>query len=634
MLKLILSFSLIAAAAQPPARRSVALLDYVAGDYGRAIGPDGTVLSPTEHQEQIGFVQDAARELRADTGAAGEELAARIDALAVLVSARAPPAKVAAQARELREAIAGRFGVVLLPPRAPDLAAGERAYGQSCAACHGAAGHPNLALGLPTKPADLGIEEEVKGLSPQRAFNIVTYGIPGTAMPAWDEGIDEPRRWDLAFYVLTLSKGPATAKGLELARAALVPTGYPELSALSDEQLEERLAAAKLPAADRALSLSALRRGPFKEPPKIAMGLGLAQKGVQKAVELAHAGDKQGARRELISSYLDHFEPREAGLRARDGELVRQIETAFLGLRTAIEEGQPAESAAARLDALLEKADAQAAGGGFVAFVGALAIALREGVEAALLVGAMLAFLRKAGRQRDARAVHAGAVAALAAGGAAWWASGALLLQLSGGQRELVEGVLQLVTAALLLYASHWLLAALSAKRLVSFLSAKTMAAGSAMVILGLTFLAVFREMFEVVLFFRGLLLESPSAGKQVAAGAATGLFLLALLVAIFQRVGKRLRPRPLLVTCGVLLCGLAILMVGNGIRALQVLGALPLTVWGRFEIPALGVYATREGLLAQLFVLAALIASALFSARERNDGGPEQRGTAAAQAS
>jgi len=241
--------------------------------------------------------------------------------------------------------------------------------------------------------------------------------------------------------------------------------------------------------------------------------------------------------------------------------------------------------------------------------------------------------LRKAGRESDARAVHVGWISALVAGALTWWASGVLLLHLSGASRELAEGVLQLVTAALLLYASHWLLASLSARRLVSFLSAKTMAAGSAAVILGLTFAAVYREMFEVVLFFRGLLLEAPGNGAAVAAGAAAGLLALIALVAAFQRLGRKLRPRPLLVTCGVLLCALAVLMVGHGVRSLQILGALPLTIWGAFQVPALGLYATREGLCAQAFVVVALVGSAVWTAlrRDRRGGPADRQATAAA---
>jgi high-affinity iron transporter len=237
-----------------------------------------------------------------------------------------------------------------------------------------------------------------------------------------------------------------------------------------------------------------------------------------------------------------------------------------------------------------------------------------------LLVAALLALLRKAGRTGDARAVHFGWAAALLGGGLTWWASGALL-GISGASREVVEGALQLVTAALLLYASHWLLAAASARRLVSFLSTRTLQAGSALVVFGLAFAAIYREMFEVVLFFRGLLLESPGQGGAVALGALSGLVALAALVALFQKVGKRLRPRPLLLGCGLLLCVLAVLMVGNGVRALQEIGAIPLTVWTGFQLRALGFYGTREGMIAQAVVLGVLVGSALWSVLRGRSG-------------
>jgi high-affinity iron transporter len=193
------------------------------------------------------------------------------------------------------------------------------------------------------------------------------------------------------------------------------------------------------------------------------------------------------------------------------------------------------------------------------------------------------------------------------------------------------EGTIELVTAALLLYASHWLLAAASAKRTVSILSRRTARAASAMVVFGLAFAAIYREMFEVVLFFRGLLLESPGAGGAVAAGAAAGLLCLVALVAAFQKLGRRLRPRPLLLTCGVLLCGLAVLMVGNGIRSLQEVGIVPLTVWSAFEVPALGVYGTREGLIAQACVVLLLVGTAVWTAlRARDDDKGEARARAA----
>src|SRR2546421_8757235 len=176
MLRVILIFSLAAAAALPavagPAagqpgqglRRAVALLDYVSGDYGRAVSPSGEVLSPDEFAEQQHFVAEAAQELRDEAPAEGADLAGRLDALRARIEAKAPPAEVAPEARAVRDEIAQRFQVALLPLRAPDVARGAQLYAQACAACHGAAGRAPAKeqLGLSTQPPSFAVPEEVR----------------------------------------------------------------------------------------------------------------------------------------------------------------------------------------------------------------------------------------------------------------------------------------------------------------------------------------------------------------------------------------------------------------------------------------------------------------------------------------
>jgi len=650
-LKTILTLSISCALASPalaaepapvqPAqslRRAVALLDYVAGDYGRAVGTSGEILSPVEFAEQQEFVLEAAREVRADAGTSGEDLVKGLERLHSRVKARAKPSEVSAAARTLRDEIAQRYKVALLPVHPPDLARGRALYAQSCAACHGADGHapPKEERGLPTQPPSFAVSAEVEELSPQRIFSATTYGVPNTAMPGFEDALDDAQRWDLAYFVLSLAhRTPADVRrGIGLSRAAMIQSGYREIATQTDAALRTRLIAAGLSTGDAEAALAALRAGPFAEEDAKSEGLAEIRRDLARALAQAKAGDRVGARRTVISGYLDHLEPHEPAMRARDGEMVAEIERQFLALRSSLDGAKGAgdpEAIVARLDALLERADARGPGGALVAFVAALAIALREGVEAALLVAALLAILRKAGRSRDASAVHLGWIAALALGAVTWWATGALLVGISGAKRELVEGIGQLVTAALLLYASHWLIAAASAKRLVSFLSEHAVRAGSAAVVFGLAFAAIYREMFETVLFFRGLLLEAPGQGGAVALGALSGLVALAALVALFQKVGKRLRPRPLLLTCGVLLCFLAVLMVGNGVRALQEVGAIPLTVWTGFQLRALGFYGTREGMIAQAAVLAVLIGSALWSVLRGRSG--SQGGRAPADA-
>src|SRR5438445_1515264 len=276
MLRVILIFICAAAAAGPVAaqpgqslRRAVALLDYVSGDYGRAVSPSGEVLSPDEFAEQQHFVAEAAQELRDEAPAEGADLAGRLDALRARIEAKAPPAEVAPEARAVRDEIAQRFQVALLPLRAPDVARGAQLYAQACAACHGAAGRAPAKeqLGLSTQPPSFAVPEEVRPLSPQRVFSATTYGVPNTAMPGFEEAFDDTARWDLAYFVFTLAHPPPAdpQRGQKLAAAAFLPSDYRELAAQSDEALTSKLAAAGLSASDAERALASLRAGPFRE---------------------------------------------------------------------------------------------------------------------------------------------------------------------------------------------------------------------------------------------------------------------------------------------------------------------------------------------------------------------------------
>src|SRR2546428_335272 len=302
MLRMILSLTLAAAAvgAQPgdtqPLRRVVALLDYVGGDYARAVGEHGEVLSQAEHSEQIGFVEDAARELRADVNGSGEDLAKRLEALRQRVAERAPPAEGAQSAQAEGREVAQRFNVGLVPLRAPDRRRGAPGYAQTCAACHGIDGHPNPALGLETRPPDF--HSEAGPLTPQRIFSAATYGVPKTAMPAFDSGLTDEERWAVAFFILSLAHPAASPRGLELARAALVPTRYADLAALSDDDLRRRLAAAGLSPGEQEEALAAPRGGPFPEAvPRNPPGLAPARAAGQSAGPPARHRGTAGPRR-------------------------------------------------------------------------------------------------------------------------------------------------------------------------------------------------------------------------------------------------------------------------------------------------------------------------------------------------
>ena len=619
-------------------RRVGALLDYVSVDYPPAVdgGADGgNVVDEAELREEDGFLRDAAAGLRALPAASALDtrLAAALDALAAKVAAGTPADAVVAEARTLREALIKDAGLSFGPKAMPDAARGAALYAQACAACHAPNGSGHTELALTTKPPDFTQGERRAELSPERIFGAVSYGVPGTDMPSYAESLDDGERWDLAFWLLALADAPPALDASRGAAALTARGGATTLSALAsktDAQLAAWARGLGVAAGDVSAVLAHLRGvAPYR--PAESAPLAVVRGAVADAVRAYDPAAPAAARVAVLSAYLDDFEPHEARLRASRPALVSSLESAFATLRSTIEGGAaPADvrADAARLDALL--ADAEAAsrtGGAGVAFFAALAIALREGLEAALLVAALLALAKKLSGPAAARAVLAGLGAALAAGGLLWAASGALLQRGSGTQREVVEGVVQLATALLLLTAARWLIARDNLRHMLDRMAARSrLAAGGVLAIGGVAFVAVFREAFEVVVFYRGLLMESPGLDRPVGMGALVGCALLGGVVFGLSRVGYKLKPRPLLVGSSALLGALAIVMTGEAIRSLQEAAAIPLSPLGSFSIPALGVYATWQGLGAQGLVVALVAAGAVKLAVHRQHAHPRSR--------
>jgi high-affinity iron transporter len=250
--------ALLIAAAPAEAARAHSLLTYVAADYAAAVGPGGEIISPLELDEQRIFAGDAARDLRA-SGAA--DLASRAEKVMAKIAAVSAPGEVVPLAQALAAEIAQRFRLSMLPRRAPDLESGRALYRQACAACHGAAGTPQIEhLELPTRPLAFASRQEVARLSPQRIYATVTFGVPGTAMPSFEDALDEDARWDLAFAALLFAHpDPERRRGEDLLRTLPRRPDWLQLAIRSDDQLRAGLSHSPFSAVDREALISAVR---------------------------------------------------------------------------------------------------------------------------------------------------------------------------------------------------------------------------------------------------------------------------------------------------------------------------------------------------------------------------------------
>lgn len=286
--------------------------------------------------------------------------------------------------------------------------------------------------------------------------------------------------------------------------------------------------------------------------------------------------------------------------KAMRGVAVDDLKTSWLELRDKLQEA----------GALYGKEEAS----GFLpVFVKSLLILLREGVEAMLVVGALAAYLRRAGGADRIWVLYVGVGIAIPLSLLTGWAlTGAL--QAAGTSRAVLEGITMLLAAAVLFYVSFWLFSKREAQRWQAWISGQidsALSQGSLMALGGAACLAVYREGAETVLFYHALAAGSSGNGGAIAAGIGAAIAVLLFVYLALRHLSLRL-PFPIFFAgTAVLLYGLAIVFIGQGIIELQAsghLGSLHLP-WAP-RISWLGIAPTLQGIVAQggMLLLPALV--------------------------
>ena len=600
-----------ASGADPPAARPQTILhvlDYVAVDYPEAV-KDGEVADEAEFKEQIDFVTQAIAMLGALP--AHPERATLVEQarrLLAVVEARGRADDVARLAGEIRTAVIRTYQVPVAPSRPPDLRAGQEVYVARCAACHGVEGRGDgpAARGLDPAPTDFHDRGRLDRRSAYALYSTITLGVPGTAMTAFTD-LTEEQRWALALHV----SGLADAPSLRERGAALWGRGggravLPDLGALATATSAEVRARH---GEDGVALLAYLRARPEALAPAGGEALSRSARLLGESLQAYREGRARQAQDLAVSSYLDGFELVEASLDALDRTLRVRVEAEMMRYRTMLREGAPAaeiETQVARLQGLLADSERVLSSTGLAAgpaFVSAFVILLREGLEAVLVVAAIVALLVRSGRRDGLPAVHAGWIVALAVG-ALTWVVASYVVTISGATREVTEGATALAAAGILLYVGFWMHDKAHARRWQAYVQRRLQGALGRRTAWGLavvSFLAVYREAFETVLFYQALWLQTaPGSTHALVTGLATAAVVLTGLSWLIVRGSLRLPLGVFFGGTSIALALLAIVLAGKGVAALQ--GAAILTPYpvGAPRLPLLGVYPDLLGLLLQ----------------------------------
>ena len=323
---------------------------------------------------------------------------------------------------------------------------------------------------------------------------------------------------------------------------------------------------------------------------------------LEQALTALQNGDSASATRD-IGTFIQQWPIFEGDVQTRDGALYARVESELPVIMS--KGSEPANIA--RLQTLvsdLKAIDISASYG----IIDAMLVLLREGVEALLVVMALIAALNAARQPRAKRWVYGGAALGLVAS-----IIGAIALQrlfptlaAAGTNREILEGAVGIVAVIMMLFIGAWLHSKSSIegwKKFVDKQVAQALATGSLVSMMLLSFLAVFREGAETILFYVGMLPQITTG--DLLAGIGLAVALLAVIAVLMNQGSLRLPMHLMFKVMTWLIYALGFKILGVSIHALQLTQILPThAVSALPSLPNIGFYPNWESIAAQALYL------------------------------
>lgn len=607
--------------------RVLSLVDYIGGDYANAV-EEGKIVNEFEYQEMLDFSSVAVdlwkktTEKREGTADFSEKFAH----LRSIIVSKGPVSEVESLANELKGRIISAYDIKPYPANIPDYQSGKELYVSNCSSCHGLSGRPDDAFSktLNPPPTDFTDSDINLGFSPFKVYNTTTFGIEGTAMTSFEEVLDEKQKWDVAFYVLSLGypdipSGGGTS-GLSTEK---IPHDVRKLENLALASNAEILLNAGAGGSDEDV-LFYLRTAYLRDG--IAGGASEAIdhtiRKLSEAINLYEAGRKDEAFREALDGYLGGFQKIEPALVSKKRSLVLEVERKmgfFRSLVMSDRDSSELHDLKASIEENLRESERILQGGSslgkYLSFVNSFAIILREALEALLIIAAIIAALAHSGNRGMIRYVHYGWVLAIFAGLATWVAA-RTIIDISGARREIVEGVTSLLAAVILFYVSYWLISKADVKKWKEYVRSKTQGAltrRSGLTLAFVSFLAVYREAFETMLFYQALFYQTASSTPHVIYGLVAGVAVVFVIAFLMYRFTLRIPLKYFFSFTSVFLYLLCFILLGKGILELQEAGIISSTTADFIPyMDTLGIYPSYETAIPQAVLL--LLAFSLFA--------------------
>lgn len=353
--------------------------------------------------------------------------------------------------------------------------------------------------------------------------------------------------------------------------------------------------------------------------------------GIDKALVTYENGDVKSAILAVQDAYFDLFEASgmESKLGARDANFKARLEGHFSMIVAKMKSGAPGDGIRGMLAPMRADFDKAAAmlgkGKESVAtlFFYSLMIILREGIEAILIISAIIAYLAKTGNCDKLKVIYNGCVSAIVLSGITavlvkW------VFKTSAASRETMEGATMLVAAVVLFSVSYWLVSKANAQKWNAYIRDKvgsSVSANSLRALWAAAFLAVYREGAEMVLFYQALVADSSNSSglTAITGGFLAGCVLLVAVYIAMSRGAMKLPLRPFFLFTGALLYYMAFVFTGKGVAEL-ISGKVfqPTLVSWMPTVEFVGIYPYLQTLVPQLAIVLAAVAGVVVMSKRK----------------
>ena len=600
------------------------LLDYISMDYPGAV-QKGQIINESEYLEQVEFSIQAYDLVKKGKllPHQEDEVLANLKELIQVIKDKKSADEVRDVANQAKAKIVILTGVRTAPKIWPDLKNGQALYQLNCMQCHGAKGdgQGELAKTLDPRPTNFLDNDLMTKVSPFHAFNSIELGVQGTSMRPFTE-LSKEDMWDLAFYVKSLRFEKSDTNQLrKIFPGILSQVNLENVAALNDLELKDTLKSKHFE--NPAIAVSALRllSPKVKKSPN---SLPVASEKLKLALQYYTEGNKTLARTEALNAYLEGIEPVESRLRAVNAKFVMNLEGQMLKVRQVIEKGEQVtivEKEISQAQDMIADADKLLQGqkmSYWLTFVLAGSIMLREGLEAFLVLAVVLALIKKAGANKALPWLHGGWISAVALGVIGWFLSD-YIIQFGGKNRELMEGLVSLFAVVILIWAGYWLHDKSYADKWTHFIKERIGGFLDKDKMFGLaafSFMVVFREAFEVILFLQAINLEAaPENHSAIGLGVIAAVALIALFAVLFLKYSKRIPVNKLFLYSSWIIILLALILMGKGIHSLQESGWVSVNMLPSYmRVEWLGIYPSVQSIGAQVVLFLFVLMSYLYS--------------------